>query len=234
MLYDLLIAASEELAPANVKAHAANVACHKALLAPAVLAAEVALPGSDAASSTSVTASSASGASAGRKGRDGKGPKTTVLSEQPLASLRERRGSSADRCFQFLLRCHLRFPLPRLIYFTSCFGVANRGAGSALSRMLADRAKLPAAGAREAIVTAVKRDQVVLISGQTGCGKTTQVPQFILDDIVADTTVRKCKIVCTQPRRLAAIGVATRVADEMCEDIGRTVGYQVQLLLGGC
>lgn len=51
--------------------------------------------------------------------------------------------------------------------------------------------------------------------------------QFILDDIIADSSVTKCRIVVTQPRRLAAIGVATRVAEERCEDIGNTVGYQV-------
>ncbi len=51
--------------------------------------------------------------------------------------------------------------------------------------------------------------------------------QFILDDIIADSSITKCRIVVTQPRRLAAIGVATRVAEERCEDIGNTVGYQV-------
>jgi HrpA-like RNA helicase len=106
--------------------------------------------------------------------------------------------------------------------------VSSQPPSEARERMMRERGKLPAAAAKDSILSALKRDQVVLISGQTGCGKTTQVPQFILDDIIGDPTVRACKIVCTQPRRLAAIGVANRVADERCEAIGGTIGYQIR------
>ena len=52
--------------------------------------------------------------------------------------------------------------------------------------------------------------------------------QFILEDVVEGTSAGgRCKIVCTQPRRLAAIGVATRVADERVDELGKSVGYQV-------
>jgi HrpA-like RNA helicase len=67
--------------------------------------------------------------------------------------------------------------------------------------------------------------QVVLISGETGCGKTTQVPQFLLDDPSVGPT---CSIVCTQPRRISAISVAERVASERGEAAGGTVGYAVR------
>ena len=59
-----------------------------------------------------------------------------------------------------------------------------------------------------------------LVSGETGCGKSTQVPQFVLDD---PRTGQSCKIVCTQPRRISAIAVAERIADERGEAAGGKV-----------
>lgn len=69
--------------------------------------------------------------------------------------------------------------------------------------------------------------QVVIVSGETGCGKTTQLPQFILED--ADESMMQCNIICTQPRRISAVSVATRVANERGEQVGDTVGYAVRL-----
>ena len=56
--------------------------------------------------------------------------------------------------------------------------------------------------------------QVVVLSGETGCGKTTQVPQFVLDGLIDQGQGGRCNIVCTQPRRISAVGVADRVASE--------------------
>lgn len=69
--------------------------------------------------------------------------------------------------------------------------------------------------------------QVVIVEGETGSGKTTQVPQFILED--AAESGSHCHIICTQPRRLSAIGVAERVANERTERLGSTVGYRIRL-----
>lgn len=69
---------------------------------------------------------------------------------------------------------------------------------------------------------------VVIIEGPTGCGKTTQVPQWILDDCYQAR--RPCKIIVTQPRRIAAISIANRVAQERGWDVGGLVGYQVKWL----
>lgn len=66
-----------------------------------------------------------------------------------------------------------------------------------------------------------------MISGETGCGKTTQVPQFVLD--AADAAGVDASIVCTQPRRISAIGVAERVAAERGASVGGEVGYQIKL-----
>ena len=62
------------------------------------------------------------------------------------------------------------------------------------------------------------------------CGKTTQVPQFILDDSLANNSGSTlCNIICTQPRRISAMSVAERVATERAERVGGIVGYQIRL-----
>lgn len=63
----------------------------------------------------------------------------------------------------------------------------------------------------------------------TGCGKTTQVPQYILEEAAARGKGSLVSVVCTQPRRVAAITVAERVAAERGERLGTAVGYQVSL-----
>lgn len=61
------------------------------------------------------------------------------------------------------------------------------------------------------------------------CGKTTQIPQFILDDSLNGPPEKVANIICTQPRRISAISVAERVAKERAERVGLTVGYQIRL-----
>ncbi|XP_022027581.1 DExH-box ATP-dependent RNA helicase DExH7, chloroplastic isoform X2 [Helianthus annuus] len=99
--------------------------------------------------------------------------------------------------------------------------------------MLKSRATLPIAELKGEILHRLKDNDVLVICGETGCGKTTQVPQFILDDMIEQGHGGICNIVCTQPRRIAAISVAERVADERCESSPGSkdslVGYQVRL-----
>jgi HrpA-like RNA helicase len=64
----------------------------------------------------------------------------------------------------------------------------------------------------------LERNRVLIISGDTGCGKTTQVPKFILE--VGLSQKKDVKIICTQPRRLAAVNIAKRVAQELGEKVG--------------
>ena len=80
---------------------------------------------------------------------------------------------------------------------------------------------------RQQILDAVSSTQVVLISGETGCGKTTQVPQYILDQAWAEG--KPCRLLCTQPRRISAVSVADRVASERGESLGDAVGYTIRL-----
>lgn len=95
--------------------------------------------------------------------------------------------------------------------------------------MMAFRRKLPAWDKREEILQALSRNRVILITGETGCGKTTQVAQFILENAIAEGRGSQTSIVCTQPRRISAISVAERVANERGERLGRSVGYQIRL-----
>lgn len=97
-------------------------------------------------------------------------------------------------------------------------------------RALEGRRMLPAWNYKEVILDTVKQHQVVVICGETGCGKSTQIPQFLLDSWLLNwdsSNRRHVEIICTQPRRLSTIGVAERVAEERAEKIGNTVGYQV-------
>lgn len=89
------------------------------------------------------------------------------------------------------------------------------------------RKSLPVSNAREEILSALNSHQVVIIAGETGCGKTTQVPQYILEH--CQHKHQACRIICTQPRRLSAVSVAERVAFERDEKIGQTFGYQIRL-----
>uniref|UniRef100_A0A8C3LSP9 Putative ATP-dependent RNA helicase DHX57 n=1 Tax=Chrysolophus pictus TaxID=9089 RepID=A0A8C3LSP9_CHRPC len=95
--------------------------------------------------------------------------------------------------------------------------------------MLHERQKLPAWQERETILDLLTSHQVLVVSGMTGCGKTTQIPQFILDASLQGSPNTVANIICTQPRRISAISVAERVAKERTERVGVTVGYQIRL-----
>lgn len=104
---------------------------------------------------------------------------------------------------------------------------ASRAKPEALRAMSEKRQRLPAFKSRGSIIDVIRGNQVTVVSGATGSGKTTQVPQFLLEDASQSRT--PISIVCTQPRRIAAMSVAERVAAERCERIGESVGYQVKL-----
>ena len=84
--------------------------------------------------------------------------------------------------------------------------------------------ELPITEKKDQIIQAIIDNPVVIISGETGSGKSTQIPKMCID---AGRGVDGM-IGCTQPRRIAAISVARRIADELEEDIGQSVGYQIR------
>lgn len=75
------------------------------------------------------------------------------------------------------------------------------------------------------ILDLIEVNNVVIIQGPTGCGKTTQVPQYILDYCREKNTY--CNIAVTQPRKIATINVARRVCEERAWTLGTICGYQV-------
>lgn len=84
---------------------------------------------------------------------------------------------------------------------------------------------LPIHSKREEILNLLEKENAIVVRGFTGCGKTTQVPQFILDQCYSRHS--PCNIVVTQPRRIAAISVAKRVSEERKWPLGTVVGYMV-------
>ncbi|MFH2046371.1 MAG: ATP-dependent RNA helicase HrpA [Pseudomonadota bacterium] len=83
---------------------------------------------------------------------------------------------------------------------------------------------LPITAKKDEIIDSIVKNQVVIISGETGSGKTTQLPKFCL---AAGRGIFG-KIGCTQPRRIAAITVCARIAQELSEETGKSVGYKIR------
>ncbi len=84
---------------------------------------------------------------------------------------------------------------------------------------------LPVFPFRQSLLDAVEEHQVLIIEGETGSGKTTQIPQYLHE---AGYTKDGKKIGCTQPRRVAAMSVSARVAQEMDVKLGNEVGYSIR------
>lgn len=98
----------------------------------------------------------------------------------------------------------------------------------AQQKMMNVRQSLPAWKLKDDIVQTVNRCQVTIISGETGSGKSTQSVQFVLDDLIQRQLGAVANIICTQPRRISALGLADRVADERCSQVGDEIGYIIR------
>ncbi len=83
---------------------------------------------------------------------------------------------------------------------------------------------LPILREKKAIQLAILKNQVIIICGATGSGKSTQIPKMCLEA----GRGKKGKIACTQPRRIAAVTIAHRIAEELGETVGGTVGYKIR------
>ncbi|MEM7699785.1 MAG: ATP-dependent RNA helicase HrpA, partial [Verrucomicrobiota bacterium] len=93
--------------------------------------------------------------------------------------------------------------------------------------------ELPVSKRREAIRDSLESNQVVIVCGDTGSGKTTQLPKIVAEVLEAEALRKKQRrrpglIGCTQPRRIAATSVAKRVANECGVEMGQEVGYQIR------
>lgn len=87
------------------------------------------------------------------------------------------------------------------------------------------RKNLPIYAFKEGLIEAIREHQVLIVVAETGSGKTTQLPQYLHE---AGFTANGMKVGCTQPRRVAAMSVAARVAEEMGTKVGYEVGYSIR------
>lgn len=109
----------------------------------------------------------------------------------------------------------------------------RRQSSPSYQAMLAQRRTLPIATFRQQIIDTLAESQIVVLSGETGCGKSTQLPAYILEDQLSKGL--PCKIYVTEPRRISAISLAQRVSQELGEKPGSVgshdslIGYSIRL-----
>ncbi|KAF9429911.1 hypothetical protein BGZ94_009026 [Podila epigama] len=102
-------------------------------------------------------------------------------------------------------------------------------------KLFEKRKDLPMYQFRDQLLTLLKAHQVLIVSGETGCGKSTQVPQYLAEYMLEEGLGDQCDIVCTQPRRISAISIANRVSEELGDarnSAGKPntlVGYRIRL-----
>jgi pre-mRNA-splicing factor ATP-dependent RNA helicase DHX15/PRP43 len=93
------------------------------------------------------------------------------------------------------------------------------------------RRQLPVWEYKDAFMATLQKNQVTVLVGETGSGKTTQIPQWCIEFTLALPLANGQKrrgVACTQPRRVAAMSVAQRVANEMDILLGQEVGYSIR------
>lgn len=109
-------------------------------------------------------------------------------------------------------------------------GKANPFTGRPFTQKYIDilrvRRDLPVHAQRAQFLEIFQSTQIMVFVGETGSGKTTQIPQFVLYDDMPH--LQGTQVACTQPRRVAAMSVAKRVADEMDVELGEEVGYSIR------
>uniref|UniRef100_A0A804LJ87 RNA helicase n=1 Tax=Zea mays TaxID=4577 RepID=A0A804LJ87_MAIZE len=91
--------------------------------------------------------------------------------------------------------------------------------------ILEKRRTLPVWQQKEEFLRSLRDNQTLILVGETGSGKTTQIPQFVLE---TEGLGNRSMVACTQPRRVAAMSVSRRVAEEMDVTIGEEVGYSIR------
>ena len=94
--------------------------------------------------------------------------------------------------------------------------------------ILEQRKGLPIFMLRQPLMDAIKSNNCLVVIGETGSGKTTQITQYLLEDEIFKNIGKNFRIGCTQPRRVAAVSVAKRVSEEVGCPLGTKVGYAIR------
>ncbi|XP_020873248.1 pre-mRNA-splicing factor ATP-dependent RNA helicase DEAH1-like isoform X2 [Arabidopsis lyrata subsp. lyrata] len=140
------------------------------------------------------------------------------------------KNKEASDDYQFVFEDHIDFIKASVLagenYEDEMLPIAgqNLSRKSAFEMLQEERKTLPIYSYRDQLLKAIEDHQVLVIVGDTGSGKTTQIPQYLHE---AGYT-KHGKVGCTQPRRIAAMSVAARVAHEMGVKLGHEVGYSVR------
>ncbi|CAB4041529.1 probable ATP-dependent RNA helicase DHX34, partial [Paramuricea clavata] len=134
-----------------------------------------------------------------------------------LRSKVDYRGTQRDESNSLTVNDLLEFKTIILYYLDFC----QKQKFAKLQKLKSDQASLPISQFRDVIVQHVTDHQVVIVAGDTGCGKSTQIPQYLL-------SAGFSQISCTQPRRIACISLAKRVSYETLNEYGSDVAYQIR------
>ncbi|CAD5117121.1 DgyrCDS5930 [Dimorphilus gyrociliatus] len=99
-------------------------------------------------------------------------------------------------------------------------------------KLLKTREQLPVYKYRDEVISAINKYDVTIICGETGSGKSTQIPHFLLQDLLVDKDFLDCNLICTQPRRISTVSLASRTALEMNTNKPGSrdslIGYQIR------
>ena len=115
---------------------------------------------------------------------------------------------------------------------------SSKSSTTSFQQMLGSRRALPIWNFKSDLLQSLEENQAVIVCGETGCGKSTQLPSFILEQQMSEGN--PCKVYCAQPRRISAISLARRVSEELGEnrgDLGTSrslVGYAIRLETRQC
>ncbi|KAL0075033.1 P-loop containing nucleoside triphosphate hydrolase protein [Phycomyces blakesleeanus] len=149
------------------------------------------------------------------------------MSENPyLAHLKPSKGKSDKAGFHGLIPRKTTAAQAEALENGTHNPFTDRAYSAKYQKILVGRRKLPVHAKRDEFLELVHNNQFVVLVGETGSGKTTQIPQFLAYDELPH--LKGKQIACTQPRRVAAMSVAQRVADEMDVQLGQEVGYNIR------
>lgn len=144
---------------------------------------------------------------------------TSYYYNDPRSTGLEIPGQENDKDFGYGLERPMSSRFQQSMTFTSVFDQYNFDDNKTPD--------LPILAYKERIINTIETNKVTVIQGSTGSGKSTQVPQYIVEKYASQR--QHCNIVCTQPRRIAAMSVAKYVSESRGWRLGSLVGYQIAM-----